>query len=69
MRTDTVDFDGFLKELTELTTQYGIEISGCGCCGSPRLSKVEGSGKYKVSAVHENDPSDYRDYLTWEVQP
>lgn len=27
----------FLKELTELTNKYRIEIAGCGCCGSPWL--------------------------------
>jgi hypothetical protein len=27
----------FLKELTALTHKYGIEIVGCGCCGSPWL--------------------------------
>lgn len=31
----------FLKELTTLTKKYRIEISGCGCCGSPRLECVE----------------------------
>ena len=27
----------FLKELSILTQKYGIEIGGCGCCGSPWL--------------------------------
>jgi len=34
------DVDGFLKELTELTLKYGIQIKGCGCCGSPFLMNM-----------------------------
>lgn len=30
--------DDFLQELTNISIKYGIEISGCGCCGSPSLS-------------------------------
>lgn len=29
--------ESFLKALGELTALHGIEISGCGCCGSPYL--------------------------------
>lgn len=32
--------DKFLEELTELTKKYGIEIGGCGCCGSPWLNDM-----------------------------
>lgn len=28
----------FLEELTSLTERYGLEIGGCGCCGSPYLT-------------------------------
>ena len=28
----------FLKELSELTKKHGFYISGCGCCGSPRIN-------------------------------
>ena len=30
----------FLTELTKLTDKYGIEIGGCGCCGSPWIINV-----------------------------
>ena len=31
----------FLKELTALTKKHKIQISGCGCCGSPSLDCIE----------------------------
>ena len=37
----------FLKGLRKLTKETGLEIGGCGCCGSPFLTKVahrEGAG-------------------------
>lgn len=30
----------FLEELSALTRKHRIEIGGCGCCGSPSLTKV-----------------------------
>lgn len=37
----------FLAELAALTEKYGIEIGGCGCCGSPWLRKTDGrKGQY-----------------------
>lgn len=30
----------FLTELTKLTDKYGIEIGGCGCCGSPWIINI-----------------------------
>ena len=35
----------FLIGLTELTRKTGIEICGCGCCGSPTLNAAEGLGR------------------------
>jgi hypothetical protein len=32
----------FLKELSALSKRYGIEIAGCGCCGSPYLEDTNG---------------------------
>ncbi len=34
-------YEAFLNELTKLTQKYGVEISGCGCCGSPALTEVK----------------------------
>lgn len=34
------DVAPFLLELTALTKKHGIEIWGCGCCGSPSLSRL-----------------------------
>ena len=36
------DIEGFLTELTELTLKYGVTIGGCGCCGSPYLTDING---------------------------
>jgi hypothetical protein len=30
----------FLLGLRELTLKYGVEIAGCGCCGSPFLCNM-----------------------------
>jgi hypothetical protein len=32
--------DAFLAELAALSRKHGIWISGCGCCGSPILTKT-----------------------------
>lgn len=49
--------DLFLKELTELTQKYGLEIGGCGCCGSPWVLEIE-SGVYAYdlyyNKIHKN---------------
>lgn len=47
------EVDSFLEELSELTKRYGIEICGCGCCGSPWLKNLEPyqlDYQYKVSS-------------------
>jgi hypothetical protein len=36
--TDLARYEQFLKELAALSRKHNIEISGCGCCGSPGLS-------------------------------
>ena len=37
------ELNKFLEELTELTKKYGIQVNGCGCCGSPYLETLKGS--------------------------
>lgn len=34
---------GFLEELSALTREWGVEIGGCGCCGSPWVSVWDGA--------------------------
>jgi len=41
----------FLKELAALTARYGIGICGCGCCGSPWLTKEEPGGIYEICEI------------------
>ena len=37
--TDGPDIAGFLRELGELCTKYDVVIEGCGCCGSPYVTR------------------------------
>lgn len=32
----------FLKELTELSIKHNLVIGGCGCCGSPWITSMDG---------------------------
>ena len=62
MRTETIDPDQvarFLADLTVLTQKYGIEIDGCGCCGSPYLWATDEAGSYEIT------PFNARDGKTW----
>ena len=46
----------FLKELSELTIKYNIEIMGCGCCGSPSLEITKGEASYTtMNSFYRND--------------
>ncbi|GJM43472.1 MAG: hypothetical protein DHS20C21_03140 [Gemmatimonadota bacterium] len=49
------DQEKFLDELAALTIKYGIEIDGCGCCGSPFLYEVDAEkGRYEVDSEGNN---------------
>ncbi len=40
MKEWTERVEAFLVELSALSRKHGIEIGGCGCCGSPYLSDI-----------------------------
>lgn len=47
---DNERLQAFLKELAKLTEEYGFEIGGCGCCGSPWL--IDHNGNMDVEELH-----------------
>jgi hypothetical protein len=58
MRTEAIDPDqvaAFLADLTALTQKHGIEIDGCGCCGSPYLWATDEVGSYEVTPFNVED--------------
>lgn len=48
----------FLIALTELSRKHGIVVTGCGCCGSPSLRKLEPSQMVPDAGYGANDGSD-----------
>lgn len=46
-----INLQGFLTELGELSKKYGIEIGGCGCCGSPYLDYMGENMNEKETAT------------------
>ncbi|MDD5703911.1 MAG: hypothetical protein PHU23_17900 [Dehalococcoidales bacterium] len=51
----------FLKELSELTTKYDIEIDACGCCDSPFLRDRQKLYSNSTNGVIIGDNLDFRD--------
>ena len=51
----------FIIELEKLTRKYGIVICGCGCCGSPRLDKINLTKESKLAGYG----SDGRCDIVW----
>ncbi|NPA34279.1 MAG: hypothetical protein GXO48_05050 [Chlorobi bacterium] len=45
------DFLKFMEELERISNKYGFGISGCGCCGSPFIVKLDPSKKYVYNYV------------------
>ena len=49
----------FLKRLTDLSSEYGLIIGGCGCCGSPYLTEevnddIRYRGHYRIDNNNSN---------------
>lgn len=56
--------DAFLADLRRITTKHQICISGCGCCGSPWLTRLTKHDAKKLKNRYAfND--DFQD-LRWE---
>lgn len=51
--------DRFLDELSDLTEKYEIEISGCGCCGSPFLVDMEQGGFVGDNLTYDEEKGKY----------
>ena len=66
MEIDNKELESFLKELTKLTKKYHIAIGGCGCCGSPYLTKLELddiSGKLKLRGYVMDDNLNFNEIV------
>lgn len=48
----------FLRELSELTQKYELEIGGCGCCGSPWVCDFECTF-YKDGLSYDHEKQKY----------
>jgi len=63
------EMGAFLAELSALTAKHGFVISGCGCCFSPRVDKIDDEQRkghvYFVQAGDEVDPEAGLD-LSWK---
>lgn len=42
--------EAFIKELTELTIKYRVEIGACGCCDSPYLLGIDNEHQFDLLA-------------------
>lgn len=49
----------FLDGLSELTQKYGLEIGGCGCCGSPWVEEIEGNERLD-ELTYDREAKKYR---------
>ena len=49
----------FLQELAKLTDKYGIEVGGCGCCGSPWLDDTKNRNCLGEELTYDSDKKTY----------
>lgn len=49
----------FLKELSELTKKYGLEICGCGCCGSPWIADLKSEFRNEDGLYYDKKDQEY----------
>ena len=59
MRPKNERTDKFLEELAELTKKHGIEICGCGWCGSPWLNDMIGKEDLGGNLYFDDDKQKY----------
>lgn len=64
----------FLRELTALSREHGVIITGCGCCGSPSLEHMDcsnplsGYGEGRSSEIEWLEPGNhYWDDLRYTI--
>lgn len=73
MKTEEQRMEDFMIGLTKLTRDTGIEIMGCGCCGSPNLESINdndldneragyGYINGRVAWISPNDQYDWENY-------
>ena len=55
----------FLTELARLRQEYGFEVGGCKCCGSPWVDDVEGRKRYEdLEWIEEEGVYEVYGYVT-----
>jgi len=53
----------FLQELAKLTDKYGIEVGGCGCCGSPWLEDTKNRDNLGDELTYDSKTKTYNVHL------
>lgn len=54
--------DAFIKELTDLTIKYRVEIGSCGCCDSPFLLGLDNEQQFDILAGNLKFDRDILEY-------
>lgn len=57
--SDEIRIKHFLKELEYLTEKYGIEIGGCGCCGSPYFRDLKNKKYIGIDLEYDEEKRIY----------